>query len=62
MLFVSDHRESCEACKAHDHCGHPLQLASDLEKHLIEALVNNVLAGLKLGSKSVAHATLRDKR
>jgi hypothetical protein len=45
-----EHRDSCDTCKAKAACIHPLRLQAALEQHLIEALVDNVLAAMRLGS------------
>lgn len=50
LTQCDEHRQSCDACKARGPCIHPLRLKSELESHLIESLVDNVLAAMKLGS------------
>ena len=50
LTACEEHRDSCDLCKAKSVCIHPLNVRGELESHLIESFVDNVLAALKLGS------------
>lgn len=50
LTACEEHRDSCDPCKSKSVCIHPLNVRGELETHLIEAFVDNVLGALKLGS------------